>query len=251
LFVAILLYSFFKDNTVDAVASLVVLEIPTLAVVYEDYQIVQLTQPYISGFLAFREVDHLVALINQLRTNHPEFEPDVILVDGNGILHPRGFGIASHLGVLVQIPSIGVAKNLLAFDGMDPGRIKQQAQDDRDNKKNQSHNNSGNNDQEEDALDYTLLIGDSGQVWGAALVLPNQAKSIFVSIGHCVSLETAIQIVRSCQTVRIPEPIRQADLRSRAYVRQIRKQQQHQAAAVITAADPQETATRTTLSARD
>jgi endonuclease V len=235
--------SFFKDNTVDAVASLVVLQIPTLEVVYEDYQIVQLTQPYISGFLAFREVDHLVALINQLRTNHPEFLPDVILVDGNGILHPRGFGIASHLGVLVQIPTIGVAKNLLALDGMDPSRIKQQAQDDRDNKKNQNHTNSGNNDQEEDALDYTLLIGDSGHVWGAALVLPNQAKSIFVSIGHCVSLKTAIQIVRSCQTVRIPEPIRQADLRSRAYVRQILKQQQQQAAADTTAADPQETAT--------
>jgi endonuclease V len=220
---------------VDAVASLVVLKGPTLEVVYEDYQMVQLTQPYITGFLAFREVDHLVVLMNRLRTNNPEFVPHVVLVDGNGILHPRGFGIASHLGVLAQIPTIGVAKNLLAFDGMDPGRIKQLAQDDRDKNKNNAMD-------DQDALDYTALIGDSGQVWGAALVLPNQAKSIYVSIGHCVSLETAIQIVRSCQTVRIPEPIRQADLRSRAYVRQILKRQQQQeqqaAAAVTTAAGP-------------
>lgn len=71
---------------------------------------VQLTQPYIPGFLAFREVDHLLALLERLRASRPELVPDVIFVDGNGVLHPRGFGLASHLGVLARIPTVGLRR---------------------------------------------------------------------------------------------------------------------------------------------
>ncbi len=73
-------------------------------------------EPYIPGFLAFREVPHLLSCFRELREG---FWPQVILVDGNGVLHPRGFGLASHLGVLLDLPTIGVGKNLLCVDGLE------------------------------------------------------------------------------------------------------------------------------------
>lgn len=76
----------------------------------------RMSEPYIPGFLAFREVPHLLACFRELGE---EFRPQVVLVDGNGVLHPRGFGLASHLGVLLDLPTIGVGKNLLCVDGLD------------------------------------------------------------------------------------------------------------------------------------
>lgn len=78
--------------------------------VYEDYQMVKLTQPYIPGFLAFREVPHLLVLLQKLRKNRPDLVPGVIFMDGNGVLHPRGCGVACHFGVVADIPTLGVAK---------------------------------------------------------------------------------------------------------------------------------------------
>ena len=63
--------------------------------------------------LAFREVPHLEIMITELKQQKPQFVPQIILVDGNGVMHQRGFGLASHLGVVVGIPTIGVAKTLL------------------------------------------------------------------------------------------------------------------------------------------
>ena len=94
-----------------AVSALVVCD-KDLKVVYEDYKLVKMDEPYVPGFLAFREVKHLVDLINDLKVNAPQFTPQVILVDGNGILHVKGFGLACHLGVLVDIPTIGCSKNV-------------------------------------------------------------------------------------------------------------------------------------------
>ena len=111
--------SFIKGNNVDACACLVVLEFPSLKVVYKDFAMVKLELPYIAGFLAFREVPFLVRLVEKLRKEHPYLLPDVIMVDGNGILHHRGFGLASHLGVLIDIPTIGIGKKFLCVDGMD------------------------------------------------------------------------------------------------------------------------------------
>eukprot|EP00050_Salpingoeca_kvevrii_P022684 m.130609 g.130609 ORF g.130609 m.130609 type:complete len:204 (-) comp9790_c0_seq2:403-1014(-) len=110
--------SFIKGNDVDACAGLVVLELPSMNVVYEDFEMVQLDAPYIPGFLAFREVKFLDALLEKLRKQHPELIPELILVDGNGYLHYRGFGLACHLGVLADIPTIGIGKNLLCVDGL-------------------------------------------------------------------------------------------------------------------------------------
>uniref|UniRef100_A0A9L0TNT6 Endonuclease V n=1 Tax=Equus caballus TaxID=9796 RepID=A0A9L0TNT6_HORSE len=80
---------------------------------------VSLTAPYVSGFLAFREVPFLVDAVRRLREKEPCLMPQVLLVDGNGVLHHRGFGVACHLGVLTDLPCVGVAKKLLQVDGLE------------------------------------------------------------------------------------------------------------------------------------
>ncbi|XP_029417214.1 endonuclease V isoform X6 [Nannospalax galili] len=111
--------SFVKGDSVRACASLVVLSYPELEVVYEDSHMVSLTAPYVSGFLAFREVPFLTELVRRLQEKEPGLMPQVLLVDGNGVLHQRGFGVACHLGVLTELPCIGVAKKLLQVDGLE------------------------------------------------------------------------------------------------------------------------------------
>ncbi|XP_032312527.1 endonuclease V isoform X4 [Camelus ferus] len=111
--------SFVKGDSVGACASLVVLSYPELEVVYEDCRMVSLTAPYVSGFLAFREVSFMVDAVRRLREKEPHLVPQVLFVDGNGVLHHRGFGVACHLGVLTDLPCIGVAKKLLQVDGLE------------------------------------------------------------------------------------------------------------------------------------
>jgi deoxyinosine 3'endonuclease (endonuclease V) len=195
--------SFFKDNTVDAISSLVVMTYPDFKIVYESYKTVKLTLPYIPHFLGFREIPHLIELIDELKQKSPQFFPDIILVDGNGVLHPLGFGIASHLGVLVDVITIGVAKNLLFIDGITREKIKEWS--------NKNLLKGG---------DTYELRGDSGTIHGAILRATDQVKQpIYVSVGHKISLETALQVVKTSCLYKIPEPIRQADLRSRDIVR--------------------------------
>ncbi|XP_072795892.1 endonuclease V isoform X2 [Vicugna pacos] len=111
--------SFVKGDSVGACASLVVLSYPELEVVYEDCRMVSLTAPYVSGFLAFREVFFMVDAVRRLREKEPHLVPQVLFVDGNGVLHHRGFGVACHLGVLTDLPCVGVAKKLLQVDGLE------------------------------------------------------------------------------------------------------------------------------------
>ena len=98
--------------------------IKVLQVVYKDYEIIRLDLPYVPGFLAFREAPHLMKLINTLKDKKPEFIPQVILVDGNGILHQNGFGLASHLGVLADIPTIGCGKTVFYVDGISKDKVR-------------------------------------------------------------------------------------------------------------------------------
>jgi deoxyinosine 3'endonuclease (endonuclease V) len=196
--------SFIKDNDVDACASLVVLSYPSMQVVYERYEMVKLTLPYVSGFLAFREVSFLVNLIDELKATNPTLVPQIIFVDGNGILHPRGFGLASHLGVLTGIPTLGAGKTFLFVDGLNVKDIKKEVAE--------KCTKGG---------DYVELVGKSGTIWGAALRSHDESTNpIFISQGHKMSLQTTMNIVRTCTKQRVPEPIRQADLRSRAYLRE-------------------------------
>ncbi|XP_023704512.1 endonuclease V isoform X2 [Cryptotermes secundus] len=110
--------SFIKGNEKVACAALVICELPDFEVVYEDIKMVSLTIPYIPGFLGYREAPALVEAFSRLCDTNPSLVPECILVDGNGVLHPRGYGLASHVGVLCDVPAVGVAKNLYQMDGI-------------------------------------------------------------------------------------------------------------------------------------
>jgi len=198
--------SFVKGDARAACACLTVLRFPDTSVIeYKKCKIVRLRAPYIPGFLAFRECDFLVELIDELRETRSDLLPQVILVDGNGILHPRGFGLASHLGVAVGISTVGIGKSLLAVDGITKEFVKESVRE--------AIESGGD-------VDFPL-IGDSGRCWGRALCpSPGSKKPIFVSVGHMISIETSVRLVRACSRFRIPEPVRQADLLSRSYIRE-------------------------------
>ena len=190
--------SFDKNDPNRACAYLIILDYNTLEPVYENHKVVTLTVPYISGFLAFREVEHYLSLLDDLKAIHPDLVPDVILVDGYGTLHSRGFGSASHLGVLSDLPTIGCGKTLMCLDGLSEKTIKQAFRD----------NNT---------LESYELIGQSGTLYGMALRSSGTTNPIYVSVGHKISLSTAVKIVQKLCVHRIPEPIRLSDIRSKLY----------------------------------
>ncbi|XP_051686569.1 endonuclease V isoform X1 [Oryctolagus cuniculus] len=195
--------SFVKGDSASACASLVVLSFPELQVVYEESRMVRLTAPYVSGFLAFREAPFLVDAVQRLREKQPDLMPQVLLVDGNGVLHHQGFGVACHLGVLTDLPCIGVAKKLLQVDGLEK---------DAAHKEQIQLLQAGG--------EAFPLIGGSGTVLGMALRSHDRStKPVYVSVGHKVSLETAVRLTRHCCRFRVPEPVRQADIRSREHIR--------------------------------
>ncbi|CAH0494128.1 unnamed protein product [Peronospora farinosa] len=196
--------SFLKGSDEHACASIVVLDYPSQTVLYEAFTYVSLPAPYITGFLAFREVPALRKLYSDLCHRCPDLVPDVTLVDGNGVLHPQGFGLASHFGVLENVPTIGVGKTFLHVDGLTKTDVKNLMAKAR-----------------EENHDVVKLTGRSGKVWGAALCGTAGVKNpVYVSVGNMLSLDTSLAIAQACSQYRIPEPIRQADLRSREVVRQ-------------------------------
>lgn len=198
--------SFIIGNEEDACAALVILEYPSLKPVYEKYKMVKLDCPYISTFLAFREVKHLIELYNDLLRTRVDLKPQVIFVDGNGYLHPRKMGLASHFGVLIDVPTIGIGKNFLTIDGLEIDEVKDKTKIDCP-KKGQ----------------WLKLIGESGTCWGASLATNDDSrKPIYISIGHRICLETAVELVKLCSKYKIPEPVRVADLGSREYLRNLK-----------------------------
>lgn len=195
--------SFIKGDHVNACAQLVVLSYPELEVVYEDSQMVALTAPYVAGFLAFRETPSLLDCLKRLEKKRPDLLPQVVFVDGNGLFHYREFGLACHLGVLSGLPCVGVAKNLLQVQGVFKSE-EHQAQI-------AALKKGG---------DSFPLTAASGKVLGKALrSSDNSSKPVYVSVGHKISVDTAVRLTHSCCRYRVPEPIRQADQRSREYLR--------------------------------
>jgi len=160
-------------------AAVVVLDFPSLEPREQAVARQPTRFPYVPGFLSFREAPAVLAALEQLRQ-----APDLLLCDGQGIAHPRRFGIACHLGVLTDIPSIGVAKSrLIGTHGTVP---------------------------EEKGAWVPLM--EAGEVIGAVLRTRNGVKPLYVSIGHRVSLDTAIDYVLRCTTkYRLPETTRLAD----------------------------------------
>ncbi|KAL0226957.1 hypothetical protein P9112_014281 [Eukaryota sp. TZLM1-RC] len=196
--------SFSKDNTTIASACLTVLTYPELKLLYSDTLYTEnLHVPYKTGFLAFREYPLVEKLFNKLKTNQPELIPDVLLVDGCGIHHDRSAGSASHIGVHLNVPTIGVSKTLLCIQGLDTKQVRKEAESNLYR-----------------AGDYMYLWGEGGKVLGAALrPTDTTIQPIYVSIGHLIDLESSCEIVARCCRYRIPEPIRFADQISRKQIR--------------------------------
>ena len=159
-----------------SIGAAVVLDLASLSPVESRVSRVKTRFPYIPTLLSFREIPPALSAIKKLRV-----QPDVLLVDAHGIMHPYRLGFAAHLGLVMDRPTIGVAKSPLCGEP-DPFRERRWAP-----------------------------IVDKGEVVGAEVVTKPRTKPVYVSIGHKVSLETAIDVVLNCtQTHRIPEPTRKA-----------------------------------------
>ncbi len=159
-----------------SIGAVTLLDYKSLSIVESQTATVPTRFPYVPTLLAFREIPPLVAAHNTLR-----LQPDVFLVDGHGIMHPYRFGLACQFGLLAGRPTIGVAKKPLIGK---LGRF--------------------------DGRDWAPIL-EGNEVVGAALASTKEAKPIYVSVGHLVSLEKAIEIVKHCTpTERIPKPLRLA-----------------------------------------
>lgn len=161
-------------------AAIAVLRYPELDVVDVGLAKRPVSFPYVPGLLSYREAPAVLAAVEALRV-----APDLLLVDGQGIAHPRRLGIASHLGLWLDKPTVGCAKSLLV------GR----------------HGPLG------DEVGATAEVLDRGEVVGLALRTKRSTRPVYVSIGHKVDLPTAAHYALSCcRGYRLPEPQRQAHL---------------------------------------
>ncbi len=171
----------YKDNK--AKASVAVFSYPGLEFLEHKEEECFVDFPYIPGFLSFREIPPLIKVLEKLKNF-----PDLIMCDGQGIAHPRSMGIATHLGVLLDVPTIGVAKSKLVGSFKEP------------------KNEKGS---------WEPMIYKN-KVVGAVVRTKKGVKPLFVSPGHRISLQTAIDFVINTTTkYKTPEPIRMAHLYSK------------------------------------
>lgn len=169
----------FEDGGKRTRAAVAVLAYPSLEPVAEALAVVPTRFPYIPGLLSFREVPAIVSALDRLRDT-----PHLLVCDGQGYAHPRRFGLACHLGVLTDIPTVGVAKSrLIGTHGPVPR-----------------------------ARGRWVPLMDGNETIGAVLRTRTDVKPVFVSVGHRVALETAVDLVMNCVTrYRLPETTRAAD----------------------------------------
>ncbi len=172
--------SFANDRVYAAVC---LYRLPDLALVEEACSVMKASFPYVPGYLFFREGPAIIRAVKRLSK-----VPDVILVDGQGIAHPRGIGSASHLGLLVDLPTVGCAKTLLIGEFKEPVP---------------------------DRGSWSPLYYE-GKVVGAVLRTRDNVRPLFVSPGYKIDLDEAVCITLACGgSYRIPEPLRCADMLSR------------------------------------
>ena len=158
-----------------ALASVIVLDYDTLEIIEAKGDHVKAKFPYVSTLLLFREAPAIFKVLPKL-----ESKPDVYLIDAHGLAHPYRCGLASYVGVIKKIPTIGVAKNKLC------GRVGEYVND-------------------------IAPIVENGETIGVEMVTKPGEKPVYVSIGNMISLNSAIGIVRHCtKNHRIPEPLRMA-----------------------------------------
>jgi deoxyribonuclease V len=162
----------------EGTASVVVLSYPELNLIEESNVQGVVDFPYIPGLLSFRESPLLIRAFEGLKIT-----PDLVLVDGQGIAHPRRFGIAAHLGLLLDIPTIGCAKSRLCGTFEEPGV----------------------------EAGCTSNLRDLDEVIGQVVRTKTNTRPVYVSIGHKISLRQAVVwTLRCCRGFRLPEPTRLA-----------------------------------------
>lgn len=161
-------------------AGIIVLDYDTLQPVLRSTVIDKMTFPYVPGLLSFREIPALLKAWAQL-----PYQPDVIVLDGHGIAHPRGIGIASHFGLTVSCPAIGCAKKIL----------------------------TGSMGELPPEKGQTAALVKDGKTIGYALRTKDRVKPVFVSPGHLITMEESLAVIQHCTgNYRIPEPTRLAHL---------------------------------------
>ncbi len=168
----------FEKSSNTGKAAVVVLRLSNLEVVETAISRSHITFPYIPGLLSFREIPCILRALNKLKIT-----PDILLCDGQGIAHPRRMGVACHLGVITNIPAIGVAKTRLV----------------------------GQHEKVPNQKGKWCQLKEKDEKIGAVLRTRKNVKPLYISPGHRISLETSIKIVMQCITkYRLPETTRQA-----------------------------------------
>ncbi|QHL87623.1 endonuclease V [Nibribacter ruber] len=179
--------SFIGENILSV---FVLLKYPELELMEKVYHYGPVELPYIPGFLAFREAPNLVKAYAQLQQ-----KPDLIMVDGHGIAHPRRLGIASQLGVLLNKPTLGVAKKVLTGKYEEPAPVK----------------------------GSITPLTHRGEQIGNVIRTKDKVKPVFVSPGHLMDLETATAIaLKTALKHKLPEPTRLADHYAEVFKAEVR-----------------------------
>ena len=169
-----------------AVAAVVNLDLISLQTIETATATRPVDYPYIPGLLSFREGPAILSALKKLKAS-----PDLLIFDGQGIAHPRRLGIASHIGLLVEIPSIGCAKTKYIGQYSEPDSVK-------------------------GSFSY---LDDRGDTIGAVVRTRNNVKPVYVSIGHRINLLDSIRVIlKCCHKYRLPEPIRRADAHARQLI---------------------------------
>ncbi len=165
--------SFIRDEII--ISAVVSIELASLKPVERAHSVMPLTFPYIPGLLSFREAPSIIKAFRKLKNR-----PDVLMIDGCGINHPRGAGLATHVGVHLDMPTIGVSKRILCGECVPPER-----------------------EMEASILRY------NGRHVGFCLKSKKGCKPIIIAPGHKISLQTSLEVVRKClRGYKLPEPTR-------------------------------------------
>jgi deoxyribonuclease V len=159
----------------------VVLEFDSMRLLETKYSFQTTQFPYIPTFLSFRELNPTISAIKQLK-----IKPDLFLVNGHGYSHPRYLGFASHLGLVLNTPTVGISKNILCGEIIE-------------------------NRKKHERLVHDIIY--KGEIIGKSISINSDVKPIYISLGHMISLKTALKVVLHClRKYRIPEPIRIAHM---------------------------------------
>jgi deoxyribonuclease V len=168
----------FSPDGRSILAGIVVVSLPSLAPVASAWAVAPVTFPYVPGYLSFREGPVFVRAVRRLSVS-----PDLWLFDGQGIAHPRGFGLAAHLGVLLDAPAVGCAKSRLVGEHGEPGERR----------------------------GAWVPLHLDRRVVGAVVRTRDDVRPLYVSVGHRIALPAAVRHVLACCRYRVPEPIRLAE----------------------------------------